>query len=512
MLLGVDVGSSGCKALAFDVERRMTVGRGSSAYAAQTPFVGALELDPEHVWESVVSSIRQAVQEAGCRRLQGLSIVSAGLAVLPVDKRGNPLSSIMLPGDRRAVDEAEAIAAALGPDAIYGVTGITAHALYGVPKYEWVKRHRPDLFKRTSKFLSLDTYVQMRMGLEPTFDATMACRTLALDINQRVWWSEALRHAGLSADMLPALGDASRPLGVLSDPISSALGIEQGTIVYVGCHDQTAANLGAGGLSEGILTASLGTMDGLCIAFSESIRQGALMKSSLFTYPHVLSGMYHTLAMLPGIGVLPRWIGSLVAGGGSIVNGILESGPKSPAASGGSFLLPYLIGSPTPSLNPLASGVIWGLTIGTTPEQLIQGVLDGAALEARRNLELLRRHGFRWNQIRATGGGSRWPGLMQLRADVTGEPWAIMPESEASALGAVILAGLGSGAFDPEAEAYSICGAPHRIHYPDQEAHAGYEELYHQYLEVAEFAEAHTRFRQQGTEPAVLGEGGNAER
>lgn len=490
MLLGVDVGTSSCKALAFDPYTRRTLGRGHSTYRIIQPQPGWLELNPDEVWLGVLASIRQALDQSGCTHVDGLAVVSAGLAVLPVAMDGKPLSNFVLPADGRAVREARDLANALGEDYIYATTGLASHSLYGLPKLMWLSRYRPDVFKQSHRFLSLDTFVHSRMGLEPTFDPAMACRTLALDCHTREWSQPLLDAAQVGHEVFPLLGVAGDTLGTVSKSTFEGLGLDSDVTAYVGCHDQAAASLGAGGLQEGVLTASLGTMESLCVAFDEPVLRESLMRSHLFLYPHACPRWFWTLAMLPGIGCIPEFVSSCIAGGDGFLKRLLEAGQGYQSTPSPAFLVPYLVGSATPSLNPHMRGAIWGLTIGTSARDLVQGALEGACFEVRRNLELLRKEGFHWREIRATGGNSRWAGWIKMRADITGWSWGMMSEKEASALGAIMLAGLGSGVFRSEEEAWSICGEPCATVDPDPSIHERYEDSYRKYELVASLMES----------------------
>jgi len=96
--------------------------------------------------------------------------------------------------------------------------------------------------------------------------------------------------------------------------------------------------------------------------------------------------------------------------------------------------------------SPLAGGFL-GLTLATTRDDLVNGILEGITFELRQNIEHMEKAGMPVGSLRVSGGGARSPRWLQLKSDVTGRPVHSLSVTEAGCLGAAILAGVGAGVY-----------------------------------------------------------------
>ena len=126
---------------------------------------------------------------------------------------------------------------------------------------------------------------------------------------------------------------------------------------------------------------------------------------------------------------------------------------ESPLGAKELFLLPYFEGSGTPTFNRKARGVFLGLTLAHTKNEVLRAMLEGLSYELRTNIEAIEKQGTEITEIRAIGGGARSDFWSQLKADVTGRPLVVPNVTEAAALGAAILAGIGAGLYKNAEEA-----------------------------------------------------------
>jgi xylulokinase len=160
---------------------------------------------------------------------------------------------------------------------------------------------------------------------------------------------------------------------------------------------------------------------------------------------------------------------------------MLEGLPEEPT---GLFLVPYMAGSGTPYLDPLAKGVLVGLTLGCDRKTFIKGLLEGICYELQLNLQALAEAGVRVDRLRCTGGGSKSPYWMQLKADITGRECVTLNVTESGCQAAAMLAGVQAGEYSSVAEAVEALVRERETFGPRESERAKYQELFGVYREV----------------------------
>ena len=146
------------------------------------------------------------------------------------------------------------------------------------------------------------------------------------------------------------------------------------------------------------------------------------------------------------------------------------------------YVLPHLVGSGTPHLDPASRGAIVGLTNETTKGDLTRALLNSIIFESKTDLNLLRKGGFHIEELRAVGGGSRSDRWLQMKADCLGLPVQRMEANEAAALGAAMLAGIALGTYTGCREGIDACCRVEKEFLPRPEQTALYDEQYEEFI------------------------------
>ncbi|MEI6504234.1 MAG: FGGY family carbohydrate kinase, partial [Armatimonadota bacterium] len=178
-LMGLDVGSTGCKAVVFDLEGN-PLARAYREYPEIYPATGWIELDPARVMRGVEEVIAEAAAAAG-QPVQALSISAMGETFTPVAKDGSYLMNSMVSPDARAVAQANAWHETLGAERVFEISGMPIHPSFTLPKIQWLAQERPDIHKATWKYLLWPDLIAFKLGLEPRLDYSLAGRTMAFD-------------------------------------------------------------------------------------------------------------------------------------------------------------------------------------------------------------------------------------------------------------------------------------------------------------------------------------------
>ncbi|HET6486929.1 MAG TPA: FGGY family carbohydrate kinase [Spirochaetia bacterium] len=452
-LLGVDMGSSSCKAAVFTPAGE-TLCSASRSYSMTFPGPAMAEMDPRDLWNATVQAVREAAAAAEGRGdpVQALAISAHGETFIPVNATGDPVCPAIMNIDNRAVAEAAWWERTIGKERLYGIVGTMAHPMYSMTKVRWLQLHRPEVVSATAQLLGPGEYVLRRMGLPPLTDFSLACRWLVFDIHTHRWSDELLAAAGVSRDRLPRPVAAGTAAGRLSAAMAREMGVPAGTIVAVGGHDQACCALGAGAIGPGVVSDSAGTYECFHSASPAPCLGPASFRANLNSYCHVVPDTYVTLAFFPS-GIVVRWFLDRLAEAESaraVASGVnphewFES--RAPADPSGLTVTPHLIGACNPHWNPRATVAVTGLTGDAGIFHLYKGILEGIACEFALNADVLEEATAPFTRVRVTGGGTGSRLGLRLRAALSGKTVETLRNPEAVCLGAAILAGTAAGVY-----------------------------------------------------------------
>jgi len=466
-LLAIDIGSSRCKAVVFTLDGEI-LARHSSAYTPEFPAPSHAEMDPAIFWQAVCRC-SQAASKNLSDPVRALCLSSHGETFVPVSEHTEAIAPAILNQDNRATEEAAWLEQTFGRKRLFEITGLVAHPMYPVPKFLWLRKHRPDIFASSVRFLTVIGYVLSQLGLPAYIDYSLASRYLAFDIRRRRWSEEILTATGINAENLPIAVPAGTIVGKLDGTAAGQLGLPAGTIVVMGGHDQPCGALGVGVTGSGRVADSMGTYECLLAASDQPSLTAAALAASLNSYCHVVPEKFVTLAYFPS-GIMIKWFHDLLypeacaddviapAGDSSDAEAIhyatLERG--APAGPTGLCITPNLIGTCNPDFNAHARGIISGLSANTTRSQIYKGILEGLACELAQMTEILGNAVGEFRDIYVTGGGSQSLLGLELRAALSGRQLHVMECPEAVCLGGAILAAVAAREYNSLPEAVEV--------------------------------------------------------
>jgi len=276
-LLGLDVGTTGCKAIVFQPSGKVL----AQAYR-EYPLIhrqpGWIELDSDLVWRCTKEAISEAVASAPKKDpVKALAISCLGEAVTPIARDGKPLSLSTVGFDNRAQEQSRWWEDKMGKDAVFQITGMPLNLMYTINKIMWWRDNEPALFDKAWKFLCYGDLTVFRLCADPVIDHSMAARTMAFDIKAARWSSEMLSKVGLDEDRLPRAEPSGTIVGEVSDSVAAELGLPRKVKIVTGAHDQPAGALGAGITKPRIAMDATGTVECITPAFAQEF--GLVMSS-----------------------------------------------------------------------------------------------------------------------------------------------------------------------------------------------------------------------------------------
>jgi len=446
-LVGLDVGTTGVKAIAITPEGEVTASA-EEGYPLSTPQPGWSEQDPED-W---VRASEKALAGLGAdpRRL-GFSGQMHGLVCL--DERDRVLRPAILWNDQRTGAECAEIEDIVGLERLISLTGNRALPGFTAPKLVWLRRHEPDVYARIRRILLPKDYVRLRLTGEWAIDAADASGTLLFDVARRRWSDDVLAALEIPREWLPPVHESTE---------------------IAGAGDQQAAALGVGVIEPGVVSVVLGT-SGVVLASLPAYAHDS--EARVHAFCHAVPDTWEAMGVMLNAAGSLRWFRDALAPEASFEELTAEAAHRSAAAAGPTFL-PYLQGERTPHADPDARGAFAGLSIQHDRGALVRAVLEGVAYGLRDSLELLRELGVTPEKGRVSGGGARSSLWLEVVASVLGLPLELTVVEEGSAYGAALLAGVADGTFADAGEAVAACVRARGSVEPNPGWASAYEEGY----------------------------------
>jgi xylulokinase len=502
ILIGLDVGTTGVRALAIDAATGASVHQAVAEYDILTPRPGWTEQDPD-AWGRASMQVLTEIAAAVQGRVVGLGLAGQMHGSVFLDAADRPIRPALLWNDQRTGRQCEEIVERIGAAELVRATGNPALTGFQAPKILWLREEEPEHYARVASVLLPKDYVRLLLTGDRATDASDASGTLLLDIGRRAWSTDVLEALEIPEQWLPEVFEGPEPTGVLRDDVAAELGLPAGLPVAAGGGDNAAAALGVGVVGPGQLSSSIGT-SGVLFAPTDGFAPDP--SGRVHAFCHALPDAFHVMAVTLSAGGSLRWWRS-ICGDVSFDDLVAEAATAPPGCEGLIFL-PYLTGERTPHLDPRARGAFVGLTVRHDRAAMTRAVLEGVVLAMRDGLEIIRGLGVEVNDVRLVGGGARSGLWRQLQADIFGVTAHRTSADEGPAYGAALLAGLAAGVYATPADALGLVQKREDVTEPDGAAAARYDELHAIYgpmyqalrggmLSLADFADA-------TAEPSVL--------
>lgn len=484
-LLGIDVGTTGCKAVVFSESGRQL----ASAYAEYDmvrPRPGWAELDPVEVWAGVRRTIAESVRAAAADPVRALAVSSMGEALVPVSRDRRILGNSLLLIDSRGEEYLPLLSSAIGAQRLYRINGNILGTQFSLPKLMWIRDNAPEVYAGAWKFLLWSGFVAFLLGAEPAVDYSLANRTLLFDVDARCWSDEIAAAAGIDAAKLPRLVAAGTPIGTVTGPVAGELGLAPGTAIVAGTHDQCANAVGCGVVDEGLGMCGMGTYLTIVPVFAGRKPPEQMMHLGLNTEHHAAGDRFVSFLFNQG-GLLVKWYRdtfaraerqAATAAGTDIYGTLIAEIPPGPSSV---LVLPHFTVTGPPEFVADSSGAILGLRLDTSRGDILLGILEGVVFYHKELVDALARIGIAMRELRAVGGGSKSNAWLQVVADILAMPVTRTRAAEAGSLGAAILAGAGIGAFASIGEGVQAMVSTAERFEPEPARQRLYRERYERY-------------------------------
>lgn len=463
LILAIDQGTTGSTALLLDLAGA-TLARSSVEFEQHFPKPGWVEHEPEQIWQSVLAAVDGALQKVtGARdRLAAIGITNQRETIVLWDAdSAEPIGRAIVWQDRRTQPRCEELVRAGHAERVRRVTGLVIDPYFSATKVAWLLANDVELARRAEsgqvQFGTIDGFLVKKLcggsSAPHVMEATNASRTLLMDLELGVFSPEMCDLFGVPRALLPTIVPTAGVVAITK----GVPGLPDGIPISGIAGDQQAALFGQGCLRLGDVKCTYGT--------------GAFVLANVGTRPvSSRAGLLSTLAWQFGSRRTYALEGSCFVSGAAVQwlrDGLgiitsaaeIEALARSVPSSGGVVFVPALAGLGAPHWDALATGLITGITRGTTRAHLARATLEAMALSVDDLVQAmasdLAAEGLPTiGRLRVDGGASKNDLLLELQAAFSALPVERPLDIESTARGAALLAGVGAGLFgSPDAAA-----------------------------------------------------------
>lgn len=474
-LLGLDVGTTGTKAILFSVSGEV-VAQAYQGYPTQMPQVEFREQSPEDWWQAVCQ-VTKAVCAGKEEKVAALSLSTQGGTMVAVDKEMKPLRPAIVWNDVRAEEECREFLEQVGPaNLMYRKTGWELHPSASSANVRWIRKHQPEIFEKLAMYLSVPDYIAMKMTGRPAVDISNVGINRFADIQKAEYDAALLAFSGLHAQQLAEIVPSGTFLGRLTEKAAKEMGLTTNTAVVSGAHDQYAVALGAGAYNAGDILIGSGT----CWVVT-GIGDQPAFETGLAQSVAAVPGQWGSLCSLPSGGICLEWLRKNF-GNDIPYEQINKETAVRKAAEEGLFFYPF--SGFAENDKQFTRGSFLGLDLSHDTFHLTRAVMEGVVFQIVGILEKFPAE-FQPKELILSGGASKSPVWSQILADIADLPVRIPETADLGCVGAAILAGVGSGIYTSAEAGYESLAVKSKLVMPNPEQVAKYAPLKKQYAENA---------------------------
>ncbi len=450
-ILAHDLGTSGDKATLFTTDGQL-VASFVESYPCKYSNGNWAEQDPRDWYAAVCRATKKLTDTMDPTQIVGVSFSGHMMGSVLLDHRGELLRSAIIWADQRATEQVARLSQTLGDDRFYAISGNRNNPTNSICKIMWSQEH-DGLAGKIGKSVNCKDYVIYCLTGHLGTDYSDASGTGAFDLTAFRWSEEILEAAGVPLSVMPEARASTDLAGRITAQAARDTGLAEGTPVYCGCGDGTAASVGSGMSQVGQGYISLGTSawiayldDSPCLdPRQRTFNMAGIAKNTVFP-----------LGSMQAAGSSYSWMRDQLCRaekldadrmGTSVYKEINDQIAQVPVGANGVLYMPYLMGERSPWWDASIQGSFLGLKQETTHQDLLRAVMEGVSMNLAMILNVFR--GKRdFDSLRVIGGAAKDRVWRQILADclnVRIEKLNILEEG--CSLGAAMAAGIGAGVY-----------------------------------------------------------------
>lgn len=490
-LLGVDLGTGGCKTTVIDLEGNICAAA-FKEYPSEHIKLGWSEQDPSLWIDAVIETLNSCGKQMNddFKGVLCMAVTASTHNAVLLDSHGEVVRRCIMWNDQRSSSQCDRLKKEHG-ETIFEIGMQMPTATWTLPQLMWIKENEPDNFARAHRLMFTKDYVRSWFTGDFCTDIVDAQGSLLYDARNEKWSKELCSMINLPMDILPEVRLSKEVVGHVQKKAAQLTGLPEGLPVIAGCSDTAAEDFSAGATKVGQIIVKLATAGNVNV-----IADQPNPHSKTFTYPYPVEGLWYTVTATNSCASAYRWLRDsmyctekgLCEQKGEDVYKLMDADAESiPLGARGLIFHPYLLGERCPYFNPKARGNFFGLSMVHSKAHFTRALLEGVAFSLYDCLQVLADFNRNLEDIAIIGGGAKSHLWTQIICDVFGLE-VKMPQNAESSFGGALLAGVGVGVFSNELEAAEKCISIKKTYKPNMANHEKYMEIYKIYKNIANFA------------------------
>jgi xylulokinase len=451
-LLGLDIGTSGVKALLISPEGKIISSK-TESYPLATPNSGWAEQFPYDWWEATVKAIKETVSNnpIDSNQIKGISLSGQMHSSVFLDEKMEVIRPAILWSDTRTSEQCKEIyAIAGGLDQLIHYVSNPALEGFTAPKILWLKENEPENYKKVKYILLPKDYIRYKLTGELFTEVSDAAGTLLFEVIKKRWSTSLLEKLEINQDLLPPVLNSFDLAGRITKNVAEQTGLKFGTPVVAGGADNACGAVGSGIIQEGRVMISIGSSG---VVLAQTNNPKADQEGRIHLFNHACPDSWYMMGVTLSAGISYEWLQKKLFNNRLDYAKLDQLAEEIEPGSEGLIFLPYLYGERTPHNDANARGVYFGISGKHDQRHFTRSVLEGVAFALKDSLELIKDKGVKIKEIRAIGGGAKSRIWQQILADILGKEINLLNVEEGPAFGAALIAGVGVGVYDSFAEA-----------------------------------------------------------
>ena len=486
LLLGVDIGTGGCKATLIDTNG-VFVGDGYTEYPSYHKHMGWFEQKAADWFPAFANSLRIAAEKGGVSASQviGVAVDASAHNTVLLDKDDQVLRDTIMWPDQRSTKEV-AFLKENYLDMIQKTTFQIPSPTWSLPQMMWIRDNEPEVYRKVSKIMFINDYVRYQLTGEWATEHIQAQGSMLFDNHAWTWSEDICKLCDMPKSALPPIKKPTDIAGHVTKEAAEFTGLKQGTPVITGASDTSLECYSVGGLKPGDCVLKMATAGSIFI-----FREEGVPFKDTFMYSHVVDGMWYSCRGTSSAAQSLRWyrdtfcqeeIKKEKAGGMDTYQLLDKEAEVVPPGSEGLFFHPYLSGERAPYWDAKLRGSFVGFSSLHTRGHFNRALMEGVTFSLRQCFSIMEEFG-RIDEIRFVGGGAKSPLWRGMLANIFNRT-VLKFKRDDSSLGGAMLTGVGIGVFSSHEDAVKKAAAVDSRTEPDPAIVEQYDRIFPLYEEI----------------------------
>jgi xylulokinase len=482
--LGIDIGTSGCKAVVFDDNWNILC-NSYKEYDLISCGESFIEIDPELIWLRTKEAIMEVNSKLEKDKVKTLAISAIGDVIIPIGKGLKPVRPSIVDFDIRGKEEISEFSESFGVKRLFEITGMPPLFISSLAKILYIKKNEPENYKKIQRWATYEDFILQKLGAGPFVSYSLAARTMLFDIRKKIWAQSILDSIDLKNGFLPEPVDSAQIISSMDRKTAEELGFKGEVTVCSGGHDMVCAAIGAGlDIRKPEVAIDInGTIEGIITSFKDAITSEVMLSNLYPCYPGYKGYVSFSVNLTSGCVI--KWHMDTIAN--DLTNRAVLSKLDpfdeirkniEPDKLSSIIYVPHFSGSGNPYFNTNAKGCIYGLNLNTRQKDLIKGLYEGLCFEIRYQIDAYKEAGINIDKLIAVGKGAKSENWLQLKANITGREITSIGVPDASSMGAAALGAVANKFIDDPSQVLKIINKKSKTFVPEIKIKNEVEEKY----------------------------------